>query len=1027
MSPLRRSRQSRFRWGRPTLVGVAAATLVAGLSQLEGVSATGRAAPAVVLSAADLPVGAPAAVPFGTKRLGPAPRAARLQFDVVLDPRDPAALARFATEVSTLGTPEYGHFLPRGRFASVFGPTRATITRVLAVLHEDGFTTGAISSNHLVIPVSTTVGDAERALHTPLERYRMPSGRLATANTEAPRLPATVAGAVQAVIGLDTLVLPQPGGPVRAPAHSRRLHVRVPAATGPGPVACAAAATAAAQEGSYTENQLAKAYSLNGLYERDDFGNGVTIALFELTTYKASDIAGFQRCYGTDTPIKNVPVFGGTTSNAGEGEAELDIEVVLGLAPLAHLLVYEAKNGGTGTINEYTSIVDQDRAQVMSSSWGVCEAFLGASAAKAENTIFQQAAAQGQSMVSIPGDEGSEGCLPNDFGVLGTGLGTNAVPNGLAIDPSTSTAFIADNGNGKVSVVGDLSLGTVATFSFGPNTRPYDVAIDPTTHNVFVTLKAADELVEIDGATCNADVAHPSCTERVLSLADVHYPGGSFPEGVAVDSGTGTVYVALSDFGGAIAVISEASFTALGTVPGGNDPDGVAVDDNTHEVFFTATQSDAVGGFDGATCNATNQSDCPTTASGVSVGLDPTNVAVDPALNRIYVSNTESNTVTILTASSGQVVGTIHLSPVVNEPVGLAIGPGGTSLLVACAAKGSSGRAGVAVVSLTTHAVTSVLAAGSEPVAVAVDPETAFAATSDAGDSALIVSPLLLDPWDPGTQPFVTGVGGTDLTRIGPKPTESVWNQHLNPRALTPEGAGGGGISFDFLMPKYQSGPGVINRDSSGAPCGLRIGRCREVPDVSASADPTHGYIVFEQGQWEGVGGTSAAAPLWAAVIGLLDVQQGSLHKLGFVNPALYKLAAEHKPIVNDVTVGNDDYTTTGGGLYPATRGYDMATGLGTPIGTGLSRYLGYEPVPTIRSVSPNKGPRGTIVTIRGTGLLWASSLKFGPRTAIFVVVSGTEIQALATGGTGTVTVTVTTPGGKSRASRGSRFTHTTH
>ena len=107
------------------------------------------------------------------------------------------------------------------------------------------------------------------------------------------------------------------------------------------------------------------------------------------------------------------------------------------------------------------------------------------------------------------------------------------------------------------------------------------------------------------------------------------------------------------------------------------------------------------------------------------------------------------------------------------------------------------------------------------------------------------------------------------------------------------------------------------------------------------------------------MGGTSAAAPLWAAVIGLLDVQQGSLHRLGFVNPALYKLAAEHKPIVNDVTVGNDDYTTTGGGLYPATKGYDMASGLGTPIGIGLSRYLGYEPVPTITSVSPRTRPEG--------------------------------------------------------------------
>ena len=149
----------------------------------------------------------------------------------------------------------------------------------------------------------------------------------------------------------------------------------------------------------------------------------MTIALFELTTYSAGDIAGFQSCYRTKTAVTNIAVRGGTNSNAGAGEAELDIEVVLGLAPEARLLVYEAANGGTGTIDELTAVADQDRAQVMSSSWGICEAFLGASAAKAENSVFEQAAAQGQSMVSIPGDEGSEGCLPNDFSPQGTVLG----------------------------------------------------------------------------------------------------------------------------------------------------------------------------------------------------------------------------------------------------------------------------------------------------------------------------------------------------------------------------------------------------------------------------------------------------------------------------------------------------------------------------------------------------------------------------------------------------------------------------
>jgi len=939
-------------------------------------------------------------------KLGPAPAAYALRLDVALRPRDPAALTRFALAVSTPGNHQYGRYLPRGRFAAVFGPTQATIDKVLAVLHADGFATGAISSNHLIIPATATIARAERALGTSLDRYRLASGRIAIANTAAPKLPASIAGAVQAIIGLDTLSLPQPGGPAPGPAHPQRIHLKGRIATG-GPVACAAARSAAASQGSWTENQLAQAYSLNTLYQRGDFGNGVTIALFELTTYSAGDIAGFQKCYGTKTPITNIAVKGGTTSNAGAGEAELDIEVVLGLDPKAHLLVYEAANGGTGTIDEYTAIVGQDKAQVMSSSWGVCEAFLGSSAAAAENTVFEQAAAQGQSMVSIPGDEGSEGCLPNDFAPgLPVGLGKGAAPTGVGVDPKYQTAYVANSGNGTVSVVSE-EVGLVANFNFGAGSQPFGVAVDPSAHKVFVTLKAAHELVEINSATCNG-ITHSSCKATLVNTES-----GSFPEGVAVDPVTQTVYFAAAGFD-QIGVMSEKSLKILaGVDDGGFSPDGVAVDVTTNEIYFAVPTDDAVGAILGNTCDASDPNGC--SANGVTVGSDPTNVAVDAPLNRVYVSNTDSDTVSVLNGSSGTLIATVHLLPVVAEPFGLAIGPGGQSLLVACASPSAKGRpSGVAVVSLTTNTVTSLLSAGSGPVAVASDPSISFAATADFTDSALILSPLLLDPWDPGTQPFITGVGGTDLTALGPKPTESVWDEHLNPGALFPEGAGGGGISFFWGMPSYQSAPGVHSKYSSGAPCGDNSGDCREVPDVSASADPAHGYIVFEQGKWVAIGGTSAAAPLWAAIIGLLDVQQGTLHKLGFVNPALYKLVSKGRPIVNDVTVGNNDYTTTNGGLYPATKGYDMATGLGTPIGTGLSIYLGYEPKPVITSISPSKSVAGKKVTIRGSGMLWASAVRFGSKTATFTIVSPTEVIATLPSGSGTVPVTVTTPGGTS-------------
>ncbi|HEV8064607.1 MAG TPA: protease pro-enzyme activation domain-containing protein, partial [Acidimicrobiales bacterium] len=412
------------------VAAVAAAAPAGGLAVL----------PSVRLTASTSAVGNAAVAPVGTADLGPAPASQRLALDVVLAPRDPAALSRFALAVSTPGNPLYGHYLKTGQFPTVFGPTAATISKVMSGLRRLGLEPGAISSNHLIIPVSATVATVEHALGVSLDRYRLSTGRRAIANVNAPRLPSSFARAVTAVIGLDNLVENEPAdlGAVPPAAGKPATSGRPGAASGrvshaTGPQACSAASSFATKEGAWTENELAKAYSLPTLYTRGDLGQGATIAIFEATAYDSSDITAFQQCYKTNTSVKNISVDGGTTSTAGLGEAELDIETIIGIVPKASLLVYEAPNSGTGTIDEYNAIVSQNKAQVMSSSWGLCEVFLGSSASNAQNTIFEQAASQGQSMLAVPGDEGSEGCLPNDFGAGGAGLGSSTGPLGVAV------------------------------------------------------------------------------------------------------------------------------------------------------------------------------------------------------------------------------------------------------------------------------------------------------------------------------------------------------------------------------------------------------------------------------------------------------------------------------------------------------------------------------------------------------------------------------------------------------------------
>ncbi len=177
---------------------------------------------------------------------------------------------------------------------------------------------------------------------------------------------------------------------------------------------------------------------------------------------------------------------------------------------------------------------------------------------------------------------------------------------------------------------------------------------------------------------------------------------------------------------------------------------------------------------------------------------------------------------------------------------------------------------------------------------------------------------------DPSSDPYVTGVGGTDLTSTGSPPTEAVWNE-----SSISNGAGGGGVSTDWTMPSWQQALGV-NSHSSGTPCSAPSGTdCRvESPRRLSERRPAARLCRVLQGC---SGPTSAErappAPLWAAVTALAD--EGCTSPAGLLNPALYGHAAD----LNDVTSGNNDYTPSGysGGLYLSASGYDMASGLGTP------------------------------------------------------------------------------------------------
>jgi len=170
----------------------------------------------------------------------------------------------------------------------------------------------------------------------------------------------------------------------------------------------------------------------------------------------------------------------------------------------------------------------------------------------------------------------------------------------------------------------------------------------------------------------------------------------------------------------------------------------------------------------------------------------------------------------------------------------------------------------------------------------------------------------------PASSPFVLACGGTRLERgAGGKRSERAWG------GPDSNGATGGGVSDVFPRPEWQADahvPGSPNRAGFEG---------RGVPDVAANADPATGYRIRADGEEGLIGGTSAVAPLLAALVALIG--QRASTRIGFVNPLLY---GRRLGLLQDVTGGSN-------GLYTAAPGWDACTGLGSPNGDALADALG--------------------------------------------------------------------------------------
>lgn len=164
----------------------------------------------------------------------------------------------------------------------------------------------------------------------------------------------------------------------------------------------------------------------------------------------------------------------------------------------------------------------------------------------------------------------------------------------------------------------------------------------------------------------------------------------------------------------------------------------------------------------------------------------------------------------------------------------------------------------------------------------------------------------------PASSPLVLACGGTTLKASGNQiVSETVWNDNPIQQSAT-----GGGVSVRWAQPPWQA--------SAGVPLNPNGGTGRGVPDVSGDADPYTPYNIFMHGQATSTGGTSAVAPLWAAMIALFDQELG--RRVGYINDKLYAMGPQ---AFHNIVQGSND--VIGLGAYSARPGWNACTGLGSP------------------------------------------------------------------------------------------------
>jgi len=316
--------------------------------------------------------------------IGRLPNTTRLNLAIGLPLRNQAALLNLLQQINDPASPNYHRYLTPEQFTEQFGPPPADYQAVIAFAKQNGLKVIAEHPNRMLLDLSGTVADVERALHMTMRTYRHPTeNRTFFAPDTRPAL--DLATPILSISGLNNYSLPKPRLTKKLLAAGRSALPN--SGSGPG--------------GTYMGNDFHAAYAPDSTLN----GSGQIVGLLQFDGYTASDITYYVSQAGLPSPtLSNVLLDGfdgNPTGSGGEVEVSLDIEMTMSMATnLSKVIVYEA--GPSGNWHDLLNRMATDNlAKQLSCSWYIP----GGGSDPVADQIWEEMAAQGQSFFSASGDD----------------------------------------------------------------------------------------------------------------------------------------------------------------------------------------------------------------------------------------------------------------------------------------------------------------------------------------------------------------------------------------------------------------------------------------------------------------------------------------------------------------------------------------------------------------------------------------------------------------------------------------------